>query len=283
MSLRRPMCRWGSSIQGAQPTFFACPALPGTVCTELISVWQLSKLASGCQGTSGGGAEQDEAIQHQGLASASWEGEGKNPVKARKRLHLGMGGSGRFWSPQTRLLEHSPGCGCLHSPNSLVYTTWLDANRPAVAVEAVRCAAGEDWGIGSARVVLTRIHMTAYTPAAPGENENTQSLGPLSRPLPERDNRRSGVDFDSCQPFLHNPPLSFFPAPSPTTSFILPGCHYAPVQSLLALNTSCPFMLAALAQAASSAHNALCPFSESLSLFYPKVYYMYNWWGIRWL
>ena len=50
------------------------------------------------------------------------------------------------------------------------------------AVEAAKCAAGEDWGIGFTRVVLTQLHMTAYTPAAQGENENTQSPGPLPSP-----------------------------------------------------------------------------------------------------
>ena len=50
------------------------------------------------------------------------------------------------------------------------------------AVEAVGCAAGKDSGVGFAHVVLTRLHITAYSPAAQGENENLQSAGPLSRP-----------------------------------------------------------------------------------------------------
>ena len=158
----------GKLYSGSTACIFCLPSPPRDsmrgacfcLTTQQVSIW-LSR-----QEWKRGWAGQ--AIQHQGSASASWEGEGRNPVKACKRLHLGMGGSWEFWFPQTRLLKHSPGCGCLYSSNSRVYTTCLDANQLMDAVEAVRCAAGEDWGIGFARVVLTRIHMTAYTPAAPG-------------------------------------------------------------------------------------------------------------------
>ena len=200
----------GKLFSGSTAYIFCLPSPPRDsmhgacfcLTTQQVSIW-LSR-----QEWKRGWAGQ--AIQQQGPASASWEGEGRSPVKALKRLHLGMGGSWKFWFPQTRLLKHSPGCGCLYSPNSLVYTTCLDANQPMNAVEAVRCAAGEDWGIGFAHVVLTRIHMTAYTPAALGENENTQSPGPLSHPSAWARDNRIGVNFDSCHPFLHNPPLTFF-------------------------------------------------------------------------
>lgn len=121
-----------------------------------------------------------------------------------------MGDKWKFWFPQTRRLNHNPGCGYLYSPNSLVYTTCPDANQRREAVEAARCAAGRDWGIGFPRVVLTQLHMTARTSAAEGENENTQSPGHLPSPSAwARDNKRSGVDCDYSNLFLHNLPLTF--------------------------------------------------------------------------
>ena len=198
----------GQLFSGSTAYTFCLPSPPRDSSPELVSVWQLSKLASGCQGRRGGGAEQEEAISTGILGR-----RGRIPVKALKSLHLGMGSSWKFWFPQTRLLKHSPGCGCLYSRNSLVYTTFLDANRPMDAVEAVGCAAGEDSGVGFAHVVLTRLHITAYSPAAQGENENLQSAGPLSRPSAWARDNRSGVNFDSCHPFLHNPPRPCFPSP----------------------------------------------------------------------
>lgn len=124
-----------------------------------------------------------------------------------KRLHLGMGEKWKFWFPQTRLLNHDPGCGYLYSPNSLVYTTCLDANQRMEVVEAVRCAAWRDRGIGFTHVVLTQLHMAAHTSAAEGGNENMQSPGHLpSLCAWANGNKRHGVDLDYSGLFLHDPP-----------------------------------------------------------------------------
>lgn len=178
-----------------------------------------------------------------------------------------MGDKWKFWFPQTRLLNHNPGCGYLYSPNSLVYTTCSDANRRMEAVEAARCAAGRDWGIGFTHVVLTQLHMTAHTSAAEGENENTQSPGHLPSPSAwVRENKRSGVDLEYSSPFLHNLPWPFFCSPITHHSLLLPFHKHPPFRSLLALNTSCSFMLLCFSSGSSSAQNALCPLS--LFLFF---------------
>lgn len=141
------------------------------------------------------------------LGGRRWE-----PLWAVKWLHLGLGDNWKFLFPLATLLNHSPGGGYLYSPNSLVYTTCLDANQRMEAVEAARCATGADWGIGLTHVALTQLHMTAYTSAAQGENENTQSPGPLPSPSAwRRENKRSGVDLWLHQPLPSQsaPDLSF--------------------------------------------------------------------------
>lgn len=210
-----------------------------------------------------------------------------------------MGDKWKFWFPQTRRLNHNPGCGYLYSPNSLVYTTCLDANQRMEAVEAVRCAAGRDWGIGFPRVVLTQLHMTACTSVAEGENENTQSPGHLPSPSAwARDNKRSGVDCDYSNLFLRNLPLTFLCQlrhqahllPFPPTSVLcschswlwrhpVPSCFCAPAQGHFAQNTLCPlsFSLSFLQTMLCvwlMGHQMALGSTQAEFLFYANIYHL---------
>lgn len=76
MTLRRSRNSCGISLKRAQE-FFNCSALPGKVRTEHGSVWQLSQLASGPEGRSGGASGQREAIRLQIITSILGGGGGE--------------------------------------------------------------------------------------------------------------------------------------------------------------------------------------------------------------